>query len=342
MKYPTLFAILLVVLLLPACKLPEAATPEPTKPAPEAVFTSAAQTAEAMRQQRFAQTTTPKVEQLINTVAAPTATLTPTTPPLETAPSPSVSAPTAVLTTTSAIQPEAGDDKAEFVADITIPDGTSIGPEKKFVKTWQIRNVGKTTWTTDYGLVFVDGDLMGASPVVPMPEEVAPYEKVNISVEMVAPSTAGKYRSYWMLRNADGKIFGLGVNSDEAIWVEINVDNAAAFNEGTPEYVSSNLVDNVSLAVDNQAVNGDCPHTFVFTAIFTLSDPTQITYSLEAGDTSGNMLKVPPPTTRNMDSGTHSLVYELSFPGSVSGWARLHITEPEQVFSNQVDFSLVC
>jgi len=329
-------------MLLPACKLPEAATPEPTKPAPEAVFTSAAQTAEAMRQQRFAQTTTPKVEQLIATVAAPTATTTPTNPPLEMVPSPSLPAPTAVLTNTAGAPPAPGDDKAEFVSDVSIPDGTPIGPEKKFVKTWQLRNVGSTTWTTDYALVFIDGDLMGASPAVPLPEEVAPYEKVNISVEMVAPSTAGKYRGYWKLRNAAGKIFGMGVNADEAIWVEINVDTTAAYNEGTPENLSDNLVDNVSLAVDSQAVNGACPHTFVFTAIFTLSDPTQITYSLEAGDNTGNMLKVPPPTTRNMDSGTHSLVYELSFPSSVSGWARLHITEPEQVFSNQVDFNLVC
>jgi hypothetical protein len=340
LKYFTLFALLLIVVLLPACKVPAAATPEPTQPAPEAVFTSAAQTADAMRQQRFAQTTTPKVEQLIATVAAPTPTS--TLPPVVESPLPTLPAPTAVLTTTAPAPPEPGDDKGEFVADISIPDGTSIGPEKKFVKTWQLRNVGKTTWTTDYALIFIDGDLMGATPSVALEKEVAPYDKIDISVEMVAPSTPGKYRGYWMMRNADGKIFGMGVNADEAIWVEINVDSSAAFIEGTPENVTDNLVDNVSLAIDNPAVNGDCPHTFVFTAIFTLRYPTQVTYSLEAGDNAGNMLKVPPPTTRNMDSGTHSLVYELSFPSSTSGWARLHITEPEQVFSNQVDFSLTC
>lgn len=342
MKHWKVLAILLVVfsLSLSACELPGASTPEPTQPDPQAVFTAAAQTAEALRLERIARTATPAVEELVSTAAAPTPTLT-VPPPTETVTTTVATPETAIAPPTDA--PAAGgENKAEFVEDVTIPDGKKIGPEKRFTKTWRLRNVGKTTWTAEYGLVFIDGALMGATPSVPLPREVAPWEKVDISVEMIAPSSPGTYRGFWKLRNAEGQIFGVGPNADEAIWVEIVVDSAAALEETTPTGVGEQTVTNVSLAVNNAAAYADCPHTFVFTALFTLNKAASITYSLEAGDNTGSLIKVPPPTTRNLDAGTHSMVYELSFSSAITGWARLHITEPEPVFSNQVNFTLTC
>ncbi|MBN1147300.1 MAG: hypothetical protein JXA78_08590 [Anaerolineales bacterium] len=330
--------IFLIALLFSACQLPAAGAPEPTKPEPQAVFTSAAQTAEAMRLARAASTGAPVVEELIATAAAPTPTIPLPTQPL----TPALPAATTAVPPTQGVSPAAGDEKAEFVEDVTIPDGTRVGPGKPFTKTWRLRNVGKTTWTTEYALVFIDGDLMGASPLVPLPSKVSPYEKVDISVDLIAPSNPGKYRGYWKLRNAQGQVFGVGPNADEAIWVEINAEKAAAFEDGTPVSGEPGLVSNLSLAVNNANVYGVCPHTFVFTVLFTLSAATPVTYSLEAGDSSGSLIRVPPPTTRNLDAGSHSLVYELSFVDAVDGWARLHITEPEEIFSNQVDFVLTC
>lgn len=341
MKYWKVLAILLAVfsLLLSACELPGASTPEPTQPDPQAVFTSAAQTAEALRLERIARTATPAVEELVATAAAPTPTLT-IPPPTETITATAATPETAIAPPTDA-PATGGEDKAEFVEDVTIPDGKKIGPEKTFTKTWRLRNIGKTTWTAGYALVFIDGALMGASPSVPLPSEVDPWEKVDISVEMIAPSSPGTYRGFWKLRNAEGQIFGVGPNADEAIWVEIVVDSTAALEETTTVVVEQ-TVTNVSLAVNNAEVYADCPHTFVFTALFTLNKATSITYSLEAGDNTGSLIKVPPPTTRNLDAGTHSMVYELSFSSAITGWARLHITDPEQVFSNQVNFTLTC
>ena len=165
LKHCSVSLILLVVLSLSACQLPAAGTPEPTKPDPQAVFTSAAQTAEAMRLERAASTGAPVVEELIATAAAPSPTVPLPTQPL----TPALPVATTAVPPTEGVPPAAGDEKAEFIEDVTIPDGTRVGPGKPFTKTWRLMNVGKTTWTREYSLVFIDGDLMGAPPSVPLP-----------------------------------------------------------------------------------------------------------------------------------------------------------------------------
>src|SRR5512143_3278895 len=39
-------------------------------------------------------------------------------------------------------------DWAQFVADVTVPDGTSYAPGTTFTKTWRLKNIGSCTWTT--------------------------------------------------------------------------------------------------------------------------------------------------------------------------------------------------
>lgn len=38
------------------------------------------------------------------------------------------------------------DMKADFMGDLTIPDGTKVQPGTKFVKTWKIKNSGNIPW----------------------------------------------------------------------------------------------------------------------------------------------------------------------------------------------------
>jgi hypothetical protein len=65
-------------------------------------------------------------------------------------------------------------DQAQFVADVTIPDGTSLAPGATFLKTWRLKNIGTCTWTTSYSAVFSSGDQMGAPAVINLPASVAP------------------------------------------------------------------------------------------------------------------------------------------------------------------------
>jgi len=117
-------------------------------------------------------------------------------------------------------------DWAQFIADVTVPDGTTYAPGTAFTKTWRLKNIGTCTWTTSYALVFVSGSQMGAPSVVNLPSSVAPGGTVDVSVNMTAPAVNGHYRGYWQLRNASGVLFGIGTYANKSFWVDINVSTS--------------------------------------------------------------------------------------------------------------------
>ncbi|MDE2179452.1 MAG: CHAP domain-containing protein [candidate division NC10 bacterium] len=118
-------------------------------------------------------------------------------------------------------------DAAQFVADVTIPDGTTLQPGQSFTKTWRLRNTGGTTWGSGYRLGFVSGAALSAPNSVPVPV-MAPGSTADVSVNMVAPSAAGPYQSSWQLTNAQGGRFG------QTIWVKVAVSTPAAVPSLTP------------------------------------------------------------------------------------------------------------
>lgn len=124
-------------------------------------------------------------------------------------------------------QPSTCTNKASFVSDVTIPDGTAIPPGQQFVKTWRLKNNGTCTWTTAYGLAFESGTQMGAASPLPLPKNVAPGESVDVSIQFTAPSTAANYQSRWMLQDATGTKFGLGKEAKDSFFVEIKVEQTS-------------------------------------------------------------------------------------------------------------------
>jgi len=122
---------------------------------------------------------------------------------------------------------------AQFVADVSVPDGTYIAPSATFTKTWRLRNIGSCTWTTAYRLVFSSGTAMTPqTTAVNFPTNVPPGQTVDLSVQLTAPTAPGQYIGYWKLQDASGNSFGLGGNSGQSFWVEINVSstsNVAAY-----------------------------------------------------------------------------------------------------------------
>lgn len=114
-------------------------------------------------------------------------------------------------------------DWAQFVQDVTVPDGTIYQPGTTFTKVWRIRNIGSCAWNASYSLVFASGDRMQGATSNPLPGIVQPGQSVDLTVKLVAPSTPGRYRGYWMLSNPVGRIFGIGASADKPFWVEIQV-----------------------------------------------------------------------------------------------------------------------
>lgn len=109
-----------------------------------------------------------------------------------------------------------------FVKDVTVPDGAKYAPGERFTKTWRLMNTGKCAWDATHRLVFDHGDAMGGPASLPLPA-VAPWETIDISVELVAPAAAGKYKGYWILQNSKGEKFGYGKNGNLPFWAAIEV-----------------------------------------------------------------------------------------------------------------------
>ncbi|HLF72905.1 MAG TPA: NBR1-Ig-like domain-containing protein [Anaerolineales bacterium] len=198
--------ILLLSALAPilACSYFAPATPQPAATL-DALYTSAAQTLEAMSTQ--AVVTLPAGPSPTSTLSIPTAS------------------PIVVNTFTAVppIQPVTRCDAASFVNDVTYPDGSVVSRGGTFTKVWRIKNVGTCTWTSSYAIVFVSGDQLGAPNAVSLPGSVAPGQTVDLSVNLTAPNTDGRYRGYWRLRNPSGVLFGVGAAGDSNFYVDVSV-----------------------------------------------------------------------------------------------------------------------
>ena len=328
-------SIAMLLLTLSACRSQNAEDATVTPLNPEAVYTAAAQTAEA------------RMTEMAGITPTPTRAL-----PTETQVASSDSRDKRALPVWYVISPEGGGtDMAAFIVDVTVPDGANYAPGDTFKKTWRLQNIGTTTWTTDYDLVFVSGSQMGGAAAVPLVANTLAGNTVDVTVDLVAPAEPGTYTGYWMLRNAAGKNFGLGPNADGAFYVTINViatvtQSAATATPGTgtpaPTATAGeqSVVSNVTLSVDDDQVETTCPHTFNFSVKFTLSEAAAVTYRLNA-DT-GFDITLPAATTIQLASGTHEVNYALEFTNDLTGWAQFLITAPEEKSSAKVNFELNC
>jgi hypothetical protein len=116
--------------------------------------------------------------------------------------------------------------RAAFLGDVTIPDNTITAPGGAFIKTWRLRNDGNCAWGPNQyvrSLAFFNGDQMSAPNEVPLLTTVPPGGIVDVSINLIAPSRAGTYRSEWMLMVAQGPLFGVGANGQTPLYAQIIV-----------------------------------------------------------------------------------------------------------------------
>ncbi|HKG55114.1 MAG TPA: NBR1-Ig-like domain-containing protein [Anaerolineales bacterium] len=223
-------------------------------------------------------------------VVTPAVTGTPPTPTLTNTPGP----------VTVTVPPSACD-RAQFVADVNVPDGTVMAPGATFTKTWRLKNVGTCAWSTSYQLVYFSGEQMGAPASAAFPQNVPVGQTVNISINMTAPSTAGSYRGYWMFKNANGALFGIGPQANKPWWVDIKVSGTGVTPGATTPAPTANI------AYDF-ATNA-CAGTW-------FSGAGQLLCPGTDGDAKGFVLKVSNPKLENGTTDTRPGI--LTFPQNVS------------------------
>ncbi|WP_412539019.1 NBR1-Ig-like domain-containing protein [Longispora sp. K20-0274] len=132
----------------------------------------------------------------------------------------SVSFAVAGLTATIAVSvgragPEAGNgaaagpliagDSSDFLGDVTIPDGTRVRANSRFVKVWSLENAGSVAWRNRY--LQAQHEPGGLVPARVPIGDTDPGERVMISVPVLAPSTPGTFWSGWKMVDEAGRSF---------------------------------------------------------------------------------------------------------------------------------------
>ena len=208
-KTTRLFAFLALVILLVGCTGPTAVV-QPTQDIPQ-IRTESAQTVVAKL------TIAAALQPASTATAAPTATQEADAPTATSMPSPTTAPVIATATLIPTIKPpsgvvyptatrRAGPDQAQFIEQKPT-DGTNFAAGEEFDGAWTFKNIGTTTWSTDYDYRFSGGTNFSPVKFYALPKSVAPGETITIYADMVAPDTAGRYVSYWELCNTNGDVF---------------------------------------------------------------------------------------------------------------------------------------
>ncbi len=308
---------LIAMLLLAACT--------PVSPVSQTPQTSAENTQPAVTATVILPNTGATLAPTATATAAPT--LTPTSTSTQ-APTQTPIIPTLTATPVPVVSVPC--DSASFVGDFSIPDGTAIDPGASFTKTWQLENTGACTWTTGYAIVFVSGSLMSGPTIVNLPYTVYPGGTVDVSVNLVAPISAGTYQGNWMLRDANGNVFGIGPDANQPFWVNIAVNSSTIF-----------AVTSVVTSIDNSSYTDICPVTIKFQAQIYTNGAGTVTYYWVRSDGTKSSEK-----TLTYDSAGYQTVkdsWTLGTPNTVvNGWDRIYIHQPNNQYFSRVDFTVAC
>jgi len=114
--------------------------------------------------------------------------------------------------------------ECKFVADGSIPDGTTMQPNQQFDKKWVVKT-GKTAWPAGCKLVHVSGHGMGTKRIKFKPAplvEVSTDSEILLEVTMQAPKRTSHFISKWRMCAPDGRQFG------DYLWIFINVEEMNA------------------------------------------------------------------------------------------------------------------
>jgi hypothetical protein len=201
--FPLLLIGLVFVLLVGACGAPEPSAP--TMDMDEIIGQMAATLQAGFTQTALAMPTStdtpePTLTPLPSVTSQPLGVVSPTLAPTATLAGPT--APPVDLSTAN------GCYNAAFVADVTIPAGTSFKAGDDFTKTWRLINTGTCDWTGDFKITYAGGNLFG-SDTTKIRQRVPVGGTADISLDMEAPNgLSGTVVSNWQMATDTGILFG--------------------------------------------------------------------------------------------------------------------------------------
>lgn len=293
--------LIIFALFLSACNLPSANN----STSDTANLTAAAQTVEALL------SATPSTGGISTTTNTPAAAAT-----ITLIPSP-------IFTSTPAATTTPNCPLAQFVTDVTIPDGTVMNPNQTFNKKWRLKNIGACAWN-GYSLVFDSGDSMNGPASKPV-GVVNPGQEIDIDVDLKAPASAGNYRGYWRLvTNTNVLVPIVSGYQGKSFYVDIKV--AAPTNTAAPLFA----VTSVSFA-NVGGCNG-----FTTTANVTVNGPGTVKVRWIRSD--GATPPVPPDLIFAA-AGTQSVSISWTTTATGTHWFDLYVDSPNNQQFGRAQFT---
>jgi hypothetical protein len=98
-------------------------------------------------------------------------------------------------------------DKATWISNDP-PDSALVVTDAKFDITWQMKNMGTTTWTTKYTIRHFSGNIIMKHNQFNFRADVKPGDTGSFIVDAIAPSKPGTYNTWWKMTNDLGQNFG--------------------------------------------------------------------------------------------------------------------------------------
>ncbi len=114
-------------------------------------------------------------------------------------------------------------DRARFVNDINIPDGTPVKKGEWITKTWTLENYGTCPWSENYKVVWSDDEYDNPQKMFDIGTDLMPGEQAEISVTFQAQGDGLTHISF-RLANTDGVTFGLGPQSRGDLYIEYRAE----------------------------------------------------------------------------------------------------------------------
>jgi hypothetical protein len=302
-----LFSLLIIVaLFLGACNLPSK-----TNQGEQLTQTAVAQTVEALL------SATPFGGGIVTPSFTPISSV-PTLTPI----------PQPVITNTPVVTATSNCNVAQFVTDVTIPDGTIMTPSQAFAKKWRIKNIGQCVWT-GFSLVFDSGESMGGPATKPI-SALNPGQEVDLELALTAPATAGNYRGYWRITtNASVLVPIVNGYQGKSFYVDIKVQNpVTATNTSAPAFAVTNVV---------FTVTGTCPN---FNYTYSITTNSAGTVNLHRVFSDGGT-DTAPVTMVFAAAGTQtspSISVTMSTPATTT-WTDIYIDNPNNQQFGRASFT---
>lgn len=111
--------------------------------------------------------------------------------------------------------------RARFVSDITIPDGTEVGKGEWITKTWELENYGTCAWNENYKVVWSDENYTNSQKLFDIGVDLQPGERGEISITFPVQGEGRTHISF-VLATTDGETFGLGERGRGDLYIEYN------------------------------------------------------------------------------------------------------------------------